>query len=54
MVPREFALKEDLYAAKAQWRAATYAVEKKAPMAWIARLEMEYNIEREAYRKFLK
>ena len=54
VVPREFALKESLEQAKAAWRAATDPQEKKDLMARIAKLEADYNIEREAYRKFLK
>lgn len=54
VVPREFKLKEELEAAKRAWRQATDTDEKKRLMAEISRLELAFNIEREAYRKFLK
>ena len=54
VVPREFALKEELEAARAAWRDATDPNEKKRLMGEIARLQQDYEIEREAYRRFLK
>ncbi|MCP4209641.1 MAG: DUF1992 domain-containing protein [Shimia sp.] len=54
VLPREFKLKEQLEAAKRDWQQATDPDEKKRLMAQIAKLELDYNVEREAYRKFLK
>lgn len=52
-VPREFALKAELDAAKAEYVGAPKE-RKKALMAKIADLEMRYALEREAYRCFMK
>jgi hypothetical protein len=54
VLPREFKLKEALQAAKQDWQQATDPAEKKRLMARISELELAYNIERDAYRKFLK
>ncbi|WP_338055495.1 hypothetical protein [Shimia biformata] len=54
VLPREFALKRQLDDARAAWRAESDPAAKKVLMAKIAELEMAYDIEREAYRKFLK
>ena len=54
VLPREFKLKEALEAAKQDWQKATDSTEKKRLMARISELELTYNIERDAYRKFLK
>ncbi|MBO9398328.1 DUF1992 domain-containing protein [Shimia sp. R9_2] len=54
VLPREFKLKEALEAAKQDWQQAANPAEKKRLMAKISELELAYNIERDAYRKFLK
>lgn len=54
VLPREFKLKDALEAARQEWQAATDPDEKKRLMAKISELELAYNVEREAYRKFLK
>ncbi|SFL55111.1 DUF1992 domain-containing protein [Shimia aestuarii] len=54
VVPREFELKEQLEQARKDWRSATDPADRKRLMARIAELELAYNVEREAYRKFLK
>lgn len=54
VMPREFALKRQLDAARADWRAECDPEAKTRLMARIAELEMAYNIERDAYRTFLK
>jgi len=54
VLPREFKLKEQLEAAKRDWQQATDPDEKKRLMAQFAKLEIDYNVEREAYHKFLK
>ncbi|MCP9481168.1 DUF1992 domain-containing protein [Shimia sp. CNT1-13L.2] len=54
VVPREFALKEDLEKARAAYRDCTDPEQRKDLMAKIADLEMRYEMERDAYRKFLR
>lgn len=53
VMPREFALKEKLEGARKAYQACTDAAEKKKLMAEIADLQMRYEMEREAYRKFM-
>lgn len=52
--PRQFVLKEQLDAAREELRAATNPDQKKELMAKMAKLELAYNVEREAYSKFMK
>lgn len=54
VVPREFALKEELEAARAAYKSETDPDRRKTLMQQIADLEMRYGLEREAYREFLK
>ena len=54
VVPREFALKEELEEARRAYAACTDPETRKALMAKIADLEMRYEMERDAYRKFLR
>lgn len=54
VVPREFALKKELDEARAEWQSASDPDRRKKLMKKIADLEMRYEMEREAYRKFLK
>lgn len=54
VVPREFALKEELDAARADYQAESDPTKRKALMTRIADLQMRYEMEREAYRKFLR
>ncbi|MDA5558112.1 J-domain-containing protein [Shimia sp. MMG029] len=54
VLPREFKLKEALEAAKQDWQQATDPADKKRLMTRISELALAYNIERNAYRKFLK
>ena len=54
VLPEEFALKAELDAARAAWRAARGAAARKAAMARIAELEMRYEIARDARRRFLR
>lgn len=54
VVPREFELKDQLETARAAFQASTDLTERKDLMARIADLQMRYEMEREAYRKFLK
>ena len=54
VVPREFALKEELEEARRAYNACTDPEMRKALMARIADLEMRYGMERDAYRKFLR
>ena len=54
VVPREFALKEELEAARAAYKSETDPDRRKTLMQQIADLEMRYGLEREAYREVLK
>lgn len=53
-LPEEIKLKARLDEARAEWKAATDADEKKRLMARIADLELKYQIAREARMKFLR
>ncbi len=52
--PRQFSIKERLDAARKELREETDADAKKKLMAKVTQLELEYNIEREAYSNFMK
>ncbi|WP_299350727.1 DUF1992 domain-containing protein [uncultured Shimia sp.] len=54
VMPREFALKEELDAARTAYRDCTDPAARKDLMAKIADLQLRYEMEREAYRKFLR
>ncbi|WP_270726962.1 DnaJ family domain-containing protein [Shimia sp. Alg240-R146] len=52
--PRQFTLKERLDKAREELKKTSDPAEKKALMTKVSLLELEYNVEREAYRNFLK
>ena len=52
VLPEEFHLKKQLDAARAAYESETDPAMKKISMAEIAKLELRYNIAREARRKF--
>lgn len=53
-LPEEIALKAELDEARRIWQAETDEARKKEAMARIAKLQMRYEIARDARRKFLR
>ena len=54
VMPREFAVKEKLEDARKAYQACTDDADRKRLMAEMANLQMRYEMEREAYRKFMR